>query len=170
MMACQNPRWALPTWWSSVVNCASTYCTTLQCTMEPFSQVGRVPGATSLLVLEEGSYRLMSLGLACGWDRTVSLMGIYQTQHKVLIQENVFIFQVYSVFQFFFLLQTQSAWNGSVSRNWANRITRYRDTITEDSSALINGALEGPPSENSKVSQRNVYMLMYVRVCQRQAV
>ncbi|KAM4744305.1 immunoglobulin superfamily DCC subclass member 4 isoform 2-T2 [Anableps anableps] len=33
------------------------------------------------------------------------------------------------------------AWNGSVSHNWVNRITRYRDTITEDSPALINGAL-----------------------------
>ncbi|XP_022056145.2 immunoglobulin superfamily DCC subclass member 4 isoform X2 [Acanthochromis polyacanthus] len=33
-----------------------------------------------------------------------------------------------------------AAWNGSVSHNWANRITRYRDTITEDSPALINGA------------------------------
>ncbi|XP_039990189.1 immunoglobulin superfamily DCC subclass member 4 isoform X2 [Xiphias gladius] len=33
------------------------------------------------------------------------------------------------------------AWNGSVSHNWANRITRYRDTITEDSPTLINGAL-----------------------------
>ncbi|XP_016093048.1 immunoglobulin superfamily DCC subclass member 4-like [Sinocyclocheilus grahami] len=46
--------------------------------------------------------------------------------------------------------ESMPAWNGSVSRNWANRITRYRDTITEDSSALINGALEGPPSDNSK--------------------
>ncbi|XP_038145772.1 immunoglobulin superfamily DCC subclass member 4 isoform X1 [Cyprinodon tularosa] len=33
------------------------------------------------------------------------------------------------------------AWNGSVSHNWVNRITRYRDTITEESPALINGAL-----------------------------
>ncbi|XP_050970920.1 immunoglobulin superfamily DCC subclass member 4 [Labeo rohita] len=48
------------------------------------------------------------------------------------------------------LAESKPAWNGSVSRNWANRITRYRDTITEDSSALINGALEGPPSDNSK--------------------
>nr|XP_002662886.2 immunoglobulin superfamily DCC subclass member 4 [Danio rerio] len=48
------------------------------------------------------------------------------------------------------LAEPKPAWNGSVSRNWANRITRYRDTITEDSSALINGALEGPPSENNK--------------------
>uniref|UniRef100_A0A9J8ABZ4 Immunoglobulin superfamily DCC subclass member 4 n=1 Tax=Cyprinus carpio carpio TaxID=630221 RepID=A0A9J8ABZ4_CYPCA len=46
--------------------------------------------------------------------------------------------------------ESKPVWNGSVSRNWANRITRYRDTITEDSSALINGALEGPPSDNSK--------------------
>ncbi|XP_052006458.1 immunoglobulin superfamily DCC subclass member 4 isoform X1 [Xyrauchen texanus] len=46
--------------------------------------------------------------------------------------------------------ECKPVWNGSVSRNWANRITRYRDTITEDSSALINGALEGPASENSK--------------------
>ncbi|XP_068457074.1 immunoglobulin superfamily DCC subclass member 4 isoform X2 [Clinocottus analis] len=34
-----------------------------------------------------------------------------------------------------------AAWNGSVSHDWANRITRYRDTITEDSPTLINGAL-----------------------------
>ncbi|XP_043953757.1 immunoglobulin superfamily DCC subclass member 4 isoform X1 [Gambusia affinis] len=33
------------------------------------------------------------------------------------------------------------AWNGSVSHNWVNRITRYRDTITEESPALMNGAL-----------------------------
>ncbi|XP_051989685.1 immunoglobulin superfamily DCC subclass member 4-like isoform X1 [Xyrauchen texanus] len=46
--------------------------------------------------------------------------------------------------------ESKPAWNGSVSRNWANRLTRYRDTITENSSALINGALEGPASENSE--------------------
>ncbi|XP_054901101.1 immunoglobulin superfamily DCC subclass member 4 isoform X1 [Poeciliopsis prolifica] len=34
-----------------------------------------------------------------------------------------------------------TAWNGSVSHNWVNRITRYRDTITEESPALTNGAL-----------------------------
>ncbi|XP_072236348.1 immunoglobulin superfamily DCC subclass member 4 isoform X2 [Leuresthes tenuis] len=34
-----------------------------------------------------------------------------------------------------------TAWNGSVSHNWVNRITRYRDTIAEDSPTLINGAL-----------------------------
>ncbi|MEQ2242147.1 hypothetical protein ILYODFUR_032859, partial [Ilyodon furcidens] len=33
------------------------------------------------------------------------------------------------------------AWNGSVSHNWVNRITRYRDTITEESPALINEAV-----------------------------
>ncbi|XP_026149791.1 immunoglobulin superfamily DCC subclass member 4 [Mastacembelus armatus] len=37
--------------------------------------------------------------------------------------------------------ESKAAWNGSVSHNWANRITRYRDTITEDSPTLINGAL-----------------------------
>ncbi|KAM3876639.1 immunoglobulin superfamily DCC subclass member 4 [Diretmus argenteus] len=37
--------------------------------------------------------------------------------------------------------ESKAAWNGSVSCNWANRITRYRDTITEDSPTLINGAL-----------------------------
>ncbi|XP_036440015.1 immunoglobulin superfamily DCC subclass member 4 isoform X2 [Colossoma macropomum] len=41
-------------------------------------------------------------------------------------------------------------WNGSVSRDWTNRITRYRDTITEDSPFLINGPLGIPASENSK--------------------
>lgn len=35
----------------------------------------------------------------------------------------------------------QAAWNGSVSHNWANRITRYKDTIIEDSPTLVNGAL-----------------------------
>ncbi|KAM8893924.1 immunoglobulin superfamily DCC subclass member 4 isoform 4-T4 [Spinachia spinachia] len=35
----------------------------------------------------------------------------------------------------------KAAWNGSVSHDWANRITRYRDTMTEDSPTLINGAL-----------------------------
>ncbi|XP_061102757.1 immunoglobulin superfamily DCC subclass member 4 [Conger conger] len=38
-------------------------------------------------------------------------------------------------------LEAKPVWNGSVSRNWANRITRYRDTVTEDSPALSNGAL-----------------------------
>ncbi|XP_023267718.1 immunoglobulin superfamily DCC subclass member 4-like isoform X1 [Seriola lalandi dorsalis] len=37
--------------------------------------------------------------------------------------------------------EPKAAWNGSVSHNWANRITRYRDTITEDCPTLINGAL-----------------------------
>ncbi|XP_034042642.1 immunoglobulin superfamily DCC subclass member 4 [Thalassophryne amazonica] len=37
--------------------------------------------------------------------------------------------------------ELKAIWNGSVSHNWANRITRYRDTITEDSPTLINGAL-----------------------------
>ncbi|XP_076612465.1 immunoglobulin superfamily DCC subclass member 4 [Chaetodon auriga] len=37
--------------------------------------------------------------------------------------------------------EPKAAWNGSVSHNWANRITRYRDTMTEDSPTLINGAL-----------------------------
>ncbi|KAM6942921.1 immunoglobulin superfamily DCC subclass member 4 [Xenentodon cancila] len=36
--------------------------------------------------------------------------------------------------------EPKAAWNGSVSHNWVNRITRYRDTITEDSPTLINGA------------------------------
>uniref|UniRef100_A0A3B4TLB8 Immunoglobulin superfamily DCC subclass member 4 n=1 Tax=Seriola dumerili TaxID=41447 RepID=A0A3B4TLB8_SERDU len=36
--------------------------------------------------------------------------------------------------------EPKAAWNGSVSHNWANRITRYRDTITEDCPTLINGA------------------------------
>ncbi|XP_024151393.1 immunoglobulin superfamily DCC subclass member 4 isoform X2 [Oryzias melastigma] len=36
--------------------------------------------------------------------------------------------------------EPKAAWNGSVSHNWVNRITKYRDTITEDSPALINGA------------------------------
>lgn len=35
--------------------------------------------------------------------------------------------------------ENKAAWNGSVSHNWANRITQYRDTITEDSPTLING-------------------------------
>ncbi|KAK2853586.1 hypothetical protein Q5P01_006247 [Channa striata] len=37
--------------------------------------------------------------------------------------------------------EPKAAWNGSVSHNWTNRITTYRDTITEDSPMLINGAL-----------------------------
>ncbi|XP_039651628.1 immunoglobulin superfamily DCC subclass member 4 isoform X2 [Perca fluviatilis] len=41
-----------------------------------------------------------------------------------------------------------AAWNGSVSHNWANRITRYRDTITEDSPTLINGALNRLITDN----------------------
>uniref|UniRef100_A0A3P9MQ39 Immunoglobulin superfamily, DCC subclass, member 4 n=1 Tax=Oryzias latipes TaxID=8090 RepID=A0A3P9MQ39_ORYLA len=36
--------------------------------------------------------------------------------------------------------EPKAAWNGSVSHNWVNRITKYRDTIMEDSPALINGA------------------------------
>ncbi|XP_041836222.1 immunoglobulin superfamily DCC subclass member 4 isoform X2 [Melanotaenia boesemani] len=37
--------------------------------------------------------------------------------------------------------EPKAAWNGSVSHNWVNRITRYRDTITEDSPTINNGAL-----------------------------
>ncbi|KAM4602687.1 immunoglobulin superfamily DCC subclass member 4 [Polymixia lowei] len=46
--------------------------------------------------------------------------------------------------------EPKTAWNGSVSRNWANRITRYRDTITEDSPTIINGALNVLANENGK--------------------
>ncbi|XP_035855206.1 immunoglobulin superfamily DCC subclass member 4 isoform X1 [Sander lucioperca] len=44
--------------------------------------------------------------------------------------------------------EPKAAWNGSVSHNWANRITRYRDTITEDSPTLINGALNRLITDN----------------------
>ncbi|KAK1160838.1 immunoglobulin superfamily DCC subclass member 4-like [Acipenser oxyrinchus oxyrinchus] len=43
-------------------------------------------------------------------------------------------------------IELRPAWNGSVSRNWTNNITSYRDTITEGSPAVTNGAM-GPPSE-----------------------
>ncbi|XP_067105358.1 immunoglobulin superfamily DCC subclass member 4-like [Osmerus mordax] len=49
------------------------------------------------------------------------------------------------------LAELKAAWNGSVSRNWANRITRYRDTITQDSPGLLNGTMELVPTENGKV-------------------
>ncbi|KAI4892110.1 hypothetical protein NFI96_022940, partial [Prochilodus magdalenae] len=45
--------------------------------------------------------------------------------------------------------ETKPTWNGSVSRDWTNRITRYRDTITEDSPSLINGPRGVPASEKS---------------------
>lgn len=38
--------------------------------------------------------------------------------------------------------ENKTAWNGSISHNWANRITRYRDTITEDCPTLVNGAAD----------------------------
>ncbi|XP_034434869.1 immunoglobulin superfamily DCC subclass member 4 isoform X1 [Hippoglossus hippoglossus] len=44
--------------------------------------------------------------------------------------------------------EPKAAWNGSVSHNWANRITRYRDTIAEDCPALINGAVNMLITEN----------------------
>ncbi|XP_041650583.1 immunoglobulin superfamily DCC subclass member 4 isoform X1 [Cheilinus undulatus] len=47
-----------------------------------------------------------------------------------------------------------AAWNGSVSHNWANRITRYRDTITEDSPTLINGALKLITENNTDCEDR----------------
>ncbi|XP_045545050.1 immunoglobulin superfamily DCC subclass member 4 isoform X2 [Salmo salar] len=46
--------------------------------------------------------------------------------------------------------ELKAAWNGSVSRNWANRITKYRDTITEDSPNLNNGTLDMTNTENGK--------------------
>ncbi|XP_077420813.1 immunoglobulin superfamily DCC subclass member 4 isoform X4 [Vanacampus margaritifer] len=36
-------------------------------------------------------------------------------------------------------LNLMAAWNGSISHNWANRITRYRDTVTDDSAGFIAG-------------------------------
>ncbi|XP_030622789.1 immunoglobulin superfamily DCC subclass member 4 [Chanos chanos] len=44
--------------------------------------------------------------------------------------------------------ESKPAWNGSVSRNWANRITRYRDTVTEDSPSLLNRDLVTPHNDN----------------------
>lgn len=55
------------------------------------------------------------------------------------------------------LLLFQAAWNGSVSHNWGNRITRYRDTITEDSPALINGAVTVFRTDNAKVNEYTMY-------------
>ncbi|XP_029577553.1 immunoglobulin superfamily DCC subclass member 4 isoform X1 [Salmo trutta] len=46
--------------------------------------------------------------------------------------------------------ELKAAWNGSVSRHWANRITKYRDTITEDSPTLNNGTLDMANTENGK--------------------
>ncbi|XP_038847721.1 immunoglobulin superfamily DCC subclass member 4 isoform X6 [Salvelinus namaycush] len=46
--------------------------------------------------------------------------------------------------------ELKAAWNGSVSCNWANRITKYRDTITEDSPTLNNGTLDMANTENGK--------------------
>ncbi|XP_057701950.1 immunoglobulin superfamily DCC subclass member 4 isoform X1 [Corythoichthys intestinalis] len=37
--------------------------------------------------------------------------------------------------------EPKDAWNGSISHNWANRITHYRDTVTEDSPGFIDGEL-----------------------------
>nr|XP_057945147.1 immunoglobulin superfamily DCC subclass member 4 isoform X2 [Doryrhamphus excisus] len=37
--------------------------------------------------------------------------------------------------------EPKAAWNGSVSHNWANRITRYRDTVTEDSQGFMAGGV-----------------------------
>ncbi|XP_061734008.1 immunoglobulin superfamily DCC subclass member 4 [Nerophis ophidion] len=55
--------------------------------------------------------------------------------------------------------ETKAAWNGSVSHNWANRITRYRDTVTEDSPGFIAGGLhvtndnvtDGPSMSSNQV-------------------
>lgn len=47
----------------------------------------------------------------------------------------------------------QAAWNGSVSHDWGNRITRYRDTVTEDYPALINGAFNAIRTDNVKVNK-----------------
>ena len=47
----------------------------------------------------------------------------------------------------------QEAWNGSVSHNWADRITRYRDTIAEDCPALMNGAVNMLITENGTVKE-----------------
>ncbi|XP_066510450.1 immunoglobulin superfamily DCC subclass member 4-like [Hoplias malabaricus] len=46
--------------------------------------------------------------------------------------------------------EPKPSWNGSVSRDWTNRITRYRDTITEDCPSLINGPHDITALENSK--------------------
>ncbi|KAJ8340724.1 hypothetical protein SKAU_G00353570 [Synaphobranchus kaupii] len=66
---------------------------------------------------------------------------------------------------------------GRVSRNWANRITRYRDTTTDDSPALSNGALspgarlptEGPldaPTTESSMSEAEERL--YSSLCSNQ--
>lgn len=57
----------------------------------------------------------------------------------------------------------QAAWNGSVSHNWANRITKYRDTITEDSPTLNNGALNMLITDNGMVNELNT-VLYYLLV------
>ncbi|XP_035377002.1 immunoglobulin superfamily DCC subclass member 4 [Electrophorus electricus] len=44
--------------------------------------------------------------------------------------------------------ESKPMWNGSVSRDWASRITTYRDTITEESTSILNGPLDGPNAAN----------------------
>ncbi|XP_062381427.1 immunoglobulin superfamily DCC subclass member 4 [Sardina pilchardus] len=55
------------------------------------------------------------------------------------------------------------AWNGSVSCNWANRISRYRDTITEESPALRNGALDNTATDKGECDGQ-----LYSPVCSNQ--
>lgn len=66
----------------------------------------------------------------------------------------------------FLLFVLQVAWNGSVSHNWANRITTYRDTIIEDSPALINGALNifitAAGMVNAQTSRSDLFCLLWI--------
>ncbi|XP_041930380.1 immunoglobulin superfamily DCC subclass member 4 isoform X1 [Alosa sapidissima] len=55
------------------------------------------------------------------------------------------------------------AWNGSVSCNWANRISRYRDTITEEAPALRNGALDNMATDKVECDAQ-----LYSPVCSNQ--
>ncbi|XP_053085392.1 immunoglobulin superfamily DCC subclass member 4 isoform X5 [Pangasianodon hypophthalmus] len=45
------------------------------------------------------------------------------------------------------------SWNGSVSREWASRISTYRETMTENSPCLINGPRDTTESKNSREEQ-----------------
>lgn len=51
-----------------------------------------------------------------------------------------------------------------MSHNWANRITKYRDTITEDSSTVNKGALNILITDNEMVNELTQYRTVTTRL------
>ncbi|XP_043933185.1 immunoglobulin superfamily DCC subclass member 4-like isoform X2 [Protopterus annectens] len=53
-------------------------------------------------------------------------------------------------------MELKPVWNGSVNRNWTNNITRYQDTVAEESAVAVNGSLKPPFNAGQEIMHQTL--------------